>query len=238
MPATDFAANRARAKSTPYAYEKGVTTGANRFDLKGMWQTEPVNALLGSTLIDGLDVIGGVTVTVINLGTALEQAALQAANGHAVTNALTRFRKASGKVAFADNQVALDFTSTGELPTLSSVLLFSLDDVGMEDNQIEEFSGQTVLFDVIEIALTARMGGNRIAQDLGGKRRVSAIVVGAATQVTSNTTTYCLGSFASTPQFRVFANNLELIATSHDACAFADNLAEIYGTAIVDYLLT
>lgn len=76
-----------------------------------------------------------------------------------------------GHVSFADNQVTLDLSDAQISLALCSVLLLSLDDVAMHDNQIRCLTwGDLILVGAIAGALwTTRCQGNRLQEVRGGR---------------------------------------------------------------------
>ena len=128
-------------------------------------------------LVASLDIFGGAAVAVLNLGVSNEVfLQLLGFSGLGLVDpqqppdggfdddiALL----ANGNVQFSDNQVVFDSLSPAITLTLSSVLLLSLDDVAIQDNQCD----CDLLFDIVGIHALAigwsvRMLGNRFKEPL------------------------------------------------------------------------
>ena len=118
-----------------------------------------------------LDILGGAAVAVLNLGLSNEiYLQLLGFSGLGLVDPQQPpdggfdddiRLLANGNVQFNDNQVVFDSLSPAITLTLSSVLLLSLDDVSMQDNQCD----CDLLFDIVGIHALAfgwsvRMQGN------------------------------------------------------------------------------
>lgn len=101
----------------------------------------------------------------------------------------------SGKLLFTDNQLSFDSVASGQNSSgfsLSSTLLFSLDDVAVLDNQIEfhaEWRG--VLANLIAVGVSVRVNDNRFAETFGRCFR-SAGTLGFMNTTSHNQSTHCL----------------------------------------------
>jgi hypothetical protein len=187
-----------------------------------MWNAGKTSAVLGTALLGGVDLLGAATVLIIDLGVSANligrsrDGALTMST-YADHLALQKRSPLTGKLLFSSNQVTLDIAGGQEIDALSSVLLMSLDDVGMEDNQIEVLAtANPIVIDAIVIAPTARANDNRIDEQvptLTGSR-LSLAVFGVAAHATSNVTTLCLVVLASIAALRVDANNIEIAPCS------------------------
>jgi hypothetical protein len=219
---TNKIAEAGLASSTFLTYAVGSTSGANRWSTAGMWNAGKTSAVLGTALLGGVDLLGAATVLIIDLGVSANligrsrDGALTMST-YADHLALQKRSPLTGKLLFSSNQVTLDIAGGQEIDALSSVLLMSLDDVGMEDNQIEVLAtANPIVIDAIVIAPTARANDNRIDEQvptLTGSR-LSLAVFGVAAHATSNVTTLCLVVLASIAALRVDANNIEIAPCS------------------------
>jgi Family of unknown function (DUF6519) len=127
-------------------------------------------------LVASLDIFGGAAVAVLNLGVSNEVFLQllgfsglglvdQQPNGNGFDDDVRLL--ANGNVQFNDNQVVFDSLSPAITLTLSSVLVISLDDVAIQDNQCD----CDLLFDIVGIHALAigwsvRMLGNRFKEPL------------------------------------------------------------------------
>jgi hypothetical protein len=241
-------------------YKVGATTGPHKYSTRHLWtKGQPkTSGLLGSALQDGLDLIGAATVLVLDTGRSPSFELMQ---GNKVSNALFGLSdggylaashvaiegrsRLSGKVLFADNQVTLDLVGS-EVEVLSSVLIASLDDIGLEDNQFEVLSSTSLVFiEVIAVAWTVRAIGNRINQTAPAARvtpvgLLSMLCYGVATQVTSNMANYCISATAINTNWLVFESNLELAAQNNhvEGCLIGKLVNRKIGVVIAEYLMS
>lgn len=261
MAGTSAPAARDEVSAKYFTYDVGKTTGDKRLvDTKGLLAAGHVktSGLWGSALQDGYDLLGAATVLVIDTGRApgfdvhkkgvkIETARYGVSDGGYLSSSHVSFERQSrlsGKVLFADNQVTLDLVGS-EVETLSSVLIASLDDVGIEDNQFEVLaSTHPVFIEVIGIGNTTRATGNRINQPAAPAAKpvgiLSALFYGLATLVTSNLANYCIAAFATHPQWLVSASNIELAAAGNhvEGCAIADQVNKKIGLQLSELLLS
>ncbi|NVB76932.1 MAG: right-handed parallel beta-helix repeat-containing protein [Kofleriaceae bacterium] len=238
--------SKAQPRHVYFDYTAGTLSGADRWNTDALWDRDLTSAAIGTALLDGLDQIGAATVFVLDLGRAPDLARVDSSivstnigdyNYIAARIGLQRFTRLSGKVEFNDNQVTLDLIGSRETDVLSSLVLLSLDDVSMQDNQVEVIATTApVLIEALVVAVTARMNGNRINQvqpAAAPLQRLSAMVFGQAAQATSNIATYCIGVRALQSAWRIDANNLELLALNNsEAC----QIAERYGALVAQYI--
>lgn len=140
-----------------------------------------------------LDVLGGASVAVLNLGLSNEvYLQLLGFSGLGLVEppqeAGTSFDDdlrllANGNVMFNDNQVVLDSVSPAVTLTLSAILLLSLDDVAMEDNQCDCDMGlDFVGVNAVAIGWSVRMQGNRMKEGA-----LNAFLSGLTAAVMNNT---------------------------------------------------
>jgi hypothetical protein len=148
-----------------------------------------------------LDILGGAAVAVLNLGlsneiylqllgfSGLGLVDPQQPPGGGFDDDIRLL--ANGNVQFNDNQVVFDSLSPAVTLTLSSVLLLSLDDVSIQDNQCD----CDLLFDFVGIHAIAlgwsvRMQGNRLKEGLINAF-LSGMTLGLFNDTTHNQGTHC-----------------------------------------------
>ena len=74
---------------------------------------------------------------------------------------------ASGNVTFNDNQVVTDLTETQVSFAVSSVLIVSLDDVTVQDNQLDcDFFLDLLFTNLLAVGMTVRINNNRMKESL------------------------------------------------------------------------
>jgi len=74
---------------------------------------------------------------------------------------------ASGNVLFHDNQVVTDLTETAASFAISSVLIVSLDDVSVQDNQLDcDFLVDLLFTNLLAVGMTLRINNNRMKETL------------------------------------------------------------------------
>jgi hypothetical protein len=235
-----------------FEYTAGKLTGVDKWNTGSLFDADKTSQVIGSALIDGIDQLGAATVFVLDLGRAPDL--LRVSQTVATNNigdyyfvaariGITRYTRLSGKVEFNDNQVTLDLLGSRESQVFTSVVLLSLDDVSMQDNQLEALATSVPVFiEALVVATTARMNGNRINQSPAPAgqpvQHLSAMVLGMAAQATNNIATYCIGVRALHTGWKVDANNLELMGGGGktDLCALAERFGERVAV-LVWYLL-
>ncbi|KEF42629.1 MAG: hypothetical protein ER33_05030 [Cyanobium sp. CACIAM 14] len=118
---------------------------------------------------------------------------------------------AGGNVLFTGNQCLLDVIEAGISLSVSSVTIFSLDDIGFADNQCDcNLLDDLVLSHVVLFGFSLRACGNRLKESLL-HARFSAITLGLANTTVHNQTTHCLLARAYIPAYRVASPNTVLI---------------------------
>ncbi len=108
--------------------------------------------------------------------------------------ALTALSRAlfNGNVLFANNQVLLELLDRGYEAALSSVAVFSLDDVAIENNQCDcELLDDLVFFNSLVLAVTSRVTGNRFKEGLFNAF-ISGLTYGFLNTTTHNQGTHCI----------------------------------------------
>ncbi len=99
---------------------------------------------------------------------------------------------ANGNVLFNNNQCVLDLIETGVSLSLSSIFIFSLDDVGFHNNQCDcNLLDDIVLMQAVAMALSVRMSDNRFKEGIYNSI-YSAVTMGLMNATTNNQSTHCL----------------------------------------------
>lgn len=117
---------------------------------------------------------------------------------------------ATGKTMLCENQITLNLTDEPFGFGLCSVVVFSLDDIGFDDNQCEVTTTNVFFFtDVLLSAGSVRLADNRLAETWMHEA-FSGITIGGMNTTTDNQTTHCL-SATSFLNLLMFKDNLALI---------------------------
>jgi len=99
---------------------------------------------------------------------------------------------ANGNVLFSDNRCDLDLLETGVGFALSSILIFSLDDVGFHSNQCDcNLLDDFVIAQSILFGISLRASDNRLKEGLANAV-YSAVTFGLMNATTNNQSTHCL----------------------------------------------
>ena len=99
---------------------------------------------------------------------------------------------ANGNVQFNDNQVVFDTLAPTVTLTLSAVLLLSLDDIAMQDNQLDcDKLFDIVAVDALVLGFSVRLQGNRLKESLG-TTFLSALSIGLFNDTSHNQSTHCI----------------------------------------------
>ena len=120
-------------------------------------------------------------------------------------------RWATGKVLFTENQVTLDVVEQPFGICLTSMLIFSLDDLAMTDNQCEVTS--TAVFFWVNALLvggSVREADNRFSETWM-HAAASAWSIGGMNTTTDNQATHCLKAQSVFPGMLVFRDNLSFV---------------------------
>src|SRR5690606_20593972 len=148
-----------------------------------------------------LDILGGAAVAVLNLGLSNEfYLQLLGFSGLGLVDPEQPSDDAfdddirllaNGNVQFNDNQVVFDSLSPAVTLTLSSVLLLSLDDVAMQDNQCDcDLFADFVGIHAIALGWSVRMQGNRFKEGLANAF-LSGMTIGLFNDCSHNQGTHC-----------------------------------------------
>ena len=127
-------------------------------------------------------------------------------------------RWATGKTLVSENQITLDVIDQPPDFGISSILILSLDDLGVVDNQCEISSTNVFyLLDAFLIGGSIRVADNRFSETWF-RTFISALSIGLMNTTTDNQATHCMLA-AALPQLRIFRDNLSLInAFCPNAC--------------------
>lgn len=118
---------------------------------------------------------------------------------------------AGGNVLFANNQCLLDVIEAGITLSVSSVTIFSLDDIGFMDNQCDcNLLDDLVLAQVVLFGFSLRACTNRLKESLL-HARFSALTLGLVNTTTHNQATHCVLARAYIPAYLVGTPNTVLI---------------------------
>jgi hypothetical protein len=118
---------------------------------------------------------------------------------------------ASGKTLFTENQVTLDLMDDPFGFGLTSMLIFSLDDCRVNDNQVELSTTQTFYgADMLLFGGSVHEADNRLSETIMHVW-LSSLSIGAMNTTTDNQATHCLLALAADPSLRMFRHNLALI---------------------------
>lgn len=99
---------------------------------------------------------------------------------------------ANGNVLFSNNQCSLDLLEKGATLTLSSILIFSFDDIGFIGNQCDaNLLGDFVISQAVLYGISLRVCHNRFKEGVSNAL-YSAITLGIANITTDNQSTHCL----------------------------------------------
>lgn len=128
---------------------------------------------------------------------------------------------ATGKTLICENQITLDVTDEPPGFGISSVLAFSLDDLGMTDNQCEIISTNMFFYvDALLAGGSARVADNRFSETWMHVL-FSGLSIGGMNTTTDNQSTHCLLA-KSLLNLLVFRDNLALVtAFCPDECGRA-----------------
>jgi hypothetical protein len=119
---------------------------------------------------------------------------------------------ATGKVLFTENQVTLDVSEQPFGICISSTLIFTLDDLGLTDNQCEVTS--TAVFFAVNALLfggSLREADNRFSETWM-HALFSTFSIGGMNTTTDNQSTHCMRANALLPGMLVFKDNLALVS--------------------------
>lgn len=118
---------------------------------------------------------------------------------------------ATGKVLVSENQVTLDLIDEPFDFGISSIFVFTLDDLGMVDNQCEVSTTNVFFYaQAFVFAGSVRVADNRFSESWM-HAAYSGVSVGLMNTTTDNQATHCLLALALLPNMLMFKDNLALI---------------------------
>jgi hypothetical protein len=138
---------------------------------------------------------------------------------------------ANGNVLFSENQCLLDLIQTGMSLALSSVGIFSLDDIHFHGNQCDcNLLDDVVFTHALLFGFSLRMNDNRFKEGVFNAA-FSAVALGLMASAVGNQSTHCLLVRGFTANSTVSASNLVLIdaLTKGEYCGRYDELAKRFG---------
>jgi len=135
----------------------------------------------------------------------------------------------NGNVLFANNQCTLDAVERGLSLAFSSILIFSLDDVGFHSNQCDcNLLDDFVIAQAILGGISVRASDNRFKEGLFNAL-FSAITLGLFNTTTDNQSTHCLWIIGS-PNLTVDHSNVSLVMLNNRGacCRFVTHKKECF----------
>ncbi len=118
---------------------------------------------------------------------------------------------ATGKVLLTENQITLDVADAPFGVLLTSVFVFSLDDVGMTDNQVEISSTNVIVAaDAFVVGASVRVADNRFSETWM-RAIYSGLTFGGMNTTTDNQSTHCILARAVLPNSLIYRDNLALV---------------------------
>ncbi len=118
---------------------------------------------------------------------------------------------ATGKTLLTENQITLDLIDEPFGFGISSILVFTLDDLGMTDNQCEITTTNVFFYsDAVLLGGSVRVADDRFSETWM-HAGFSALSVAGMNTTTDNQATHCLMAQALLPGMRVFRDNLSLV---------------------------
>jgi len=117
----------------------------------------------------------------------------------------------TGKTLVTENQITLDLIDEPFGFGISSILIFTLDDLGMTDNQCEITSTNVFFFvDAVLAGGSLREADNRFSETWM-HAGFSSLSVGGMNTTTDNQATHCMRALALLPNMRIFRDNLAFV---------------------------
>jgi hypothetical protein len=181
-----------------------VSVEGNQFTSRGLGLPRGAEEVPeGSGPLAFLDSLGGSAVAILNLGLSNElfyQIALLLFLKHSGNatpspgmDLLVMGRNAAGgNVLFEGNQVVLDLLDSRLSQVVSSVLLYSMDDIGVVGNQFDcDLWGDVAYTDLMVLSFSARVSDNRMKEPRS-YAFLSGLVYALMATVTNNQSTHCL----------------------------------------------
>jgi hypothetical protein len=200
----------------------------------------PSIASPSNPLLAFLDLLGGSTVSILNLGFSNEvYLQLLGLSGLFLTDDLPTQEAVEGtddprlfiggNILFNDNQVVFDAFAPGVTFTLSSVLLISLDDISMEGNQCDcDLAVDISLLNALVMGWSIRVADNRFKEGIFNTI-YSGLTIARMNHTTDNQSTHCLYPIGLDSVSTRSGNKALIEASSENDCApFGTKLHEAY----------
>ncbi|HLL70150.1 MAG TPA: DUF6519 domain-containing protein [Pyrinomonadaceae bacterium] len=136
---------------------------------------------------------------------------------------------ANGNVLFADNQCTLNLLEQGQTRALSSIAIFSLDDIGFHSNQCDcDLLDDFIISQALVFGISVRVSDNRFKEGFFNAI-LSAMTFGMLNATTDNQATHCL-LIRGWPQLVVSNPNIILqTLTSRSLCDRFDQVLRDFG---------
>lgn len=123
---------------------------------------------------------------------------------------------ANGNVLFSDNRVDLNLLETGLGFAISSIAIFTLDDLGFHCNQCDcNLADDFVLVHALLFGLSVRVSDNRLKEGIRNAL-YSGMTAGLMNATTNNQSTHCILVAGLLPSLKVDSGNKALIAAYTD----------------------
>jgi hypothetical protein len=174
-----------------------------------------------------LDALGGAVVSIVNLGVSNEiYLQLFGLSGLGLVDRFSDHGRqgddvrlfAGGNILFNDNQVVLDAFGPVVTLSLSSVLLFSLDDISMTGNQCDcDLMLDLVGTNALVVGWSLRVVDNRFKEGILNAR-LSAFTVGLMNSTVDNQGTHCFVAVGASALSVVTPNRTLALLFNKDAC--------------------
>ena len=118
---------------------------------------------------------------------------------------------ATGKTLVTENQITLDLIEEPLGFGMSSIVVVTLDELGLTDNQCEITTTKVFFYaDAALLGGSVRVADNRFSETWS-HAGFSALSIGGMNTTTDNQSTHCLFALALLPNLRVFKHNLALV---------------------------
>jgi hypothetical protein len=174
-----------------------------------------------------LDALGGAVVSIVNLGVSNEiYLQLFGLSGLGLVDRFPDPGRqgddvrlfVGGNILFNDNQVVLDAFGPVVTLSLSSVLLFSLDDISMTGNQCDcDLVLDLVGTNALVVGWSLRVADNRFKEGILNAR-LSAFTVGLMNSTIDNQGTHCFVAVGAPALSVVTPNRTLALLFNKDAC--------------------
>jgi hypothetical protein len=220
----------------------GTTTTATTFIVSDAAAVPYANLTAATNpLAAFLDVLGGAVVSIVNLGVSNEiYLQLFGLSGLGLVDSFPDPSEqeedarlfVGGNILFNDNQVVFDAYGPVVTLSLSSVLLFTFDDISMSGNQCDcDLVLDLVGTNALVFGWSARVEGNRFKEGILNAL-LSAYTIGLMNATTSNQGTHCFLAVGA-PVVSALTENRSLVEYfNEDLCDFFDQVSDEVGRQI------